>query len=54
MTTFKEYHDEQKLVENLVQNGVVGEITEEQTWSEAMSADKLFEELGLDGNIQEV
>lgn len=54
-TTFRQYQSEQQLVENLVQNGLVEEITAQdnnpENWSDEMAADELFEALGIDSNV---
>ena len=54
-TTFRQFNDEQKLVENLVQNGLVEELQQQNsdpdTWSNELTADELFEALGIDDHI---
>lgn len=54
-TSFRQFNAEQKLVENLVCNGLVEELQEQATkpenWSAEMTADELFEALGIDNNV---
>lgn len=51
--SFKQFNTEQTLVESLTSAGLVEEIVNQQDgdWSPELTADELFEELGIGSNI---